>query len=230
VFADADLDAAAAGVASGIFTGSAGQACIAGSRILVQETVFDEFCTLLRRQADKIVLGDPLEPSTSMGPLAFDAQYDKVRGYLDRAPAQGAELVFGGRSGADLFPAGSPLAGGFFVEPTLFAARNNTIALCQEEIFGPLAVALPFADEHEAVALANDTVYGLAAGVWSRDLARVHRMTAALRAGIVWVNTYRRLHYALPFGGQKQSGNRPSNGPQALDEWLAHKSVWIDHG
>jgi acyl-CoA reductase-like NAD-dependent aldehyde dehydrogenase len=165
-----------------------------------------------------------------MGPVAFDGQFAKVRHYLDLARVEGAEQAFGGRVGADLFPDGDPLANGFFVAPTLFTTTDNRLRICQEEIFGPVAVALPFAEEDEAVSLANDTAYGLAAGVWSNDLARVHRMTGRLQAGVVWVNAYRKLHWALPFGGQKESGNRPSNGPGALDEWLEHKSVWIEHG
>lgn len=230
VFSDADLDAAAAGVAAGIYTGSAGQACIAGSRILVQDEIFDEFVERLRGHAAGIVLGDPLDPVTTMGPVAFDVHFDRVRGYLEMAEAEGARLVFGGRSGKDLFDSASPLANGYFVEPTLFATTAHHIRVCQEEIFGPVAVALPFSSERHAVALANDTVYGLAAGLWTSDLSRAHRLVGQLRAGSVWVNTYRKLHWALPFGGQKESGNRPSNGPHALDEWLEHKSVWIEHG
>ncbi|MGI6873386.1 aldehyde dehydrogenase family protein [Amycolatopsis sp. 3B14] len=230
VFADADLEAAAAGVAAGIFTGSAGQACIAGSRILIEDSIFDEFVERLRGQAAAIRLGDPLDPETTMGPVAFDTQYDKVRGYLDLAEAEGARRVFGGRCGKELFDPASPLAGGYFVEPTLFATPDNRLRVCQEEIFGPVAVALPFSSDSHALDLANDTVYGLAAGLWTNDLSRTHRMIAGLRAGTVWVNTYRRLHWALPFGGQKESGNRTSNGPHTLDEWLEHKSVWIEHG
>lgn len=230
VFADADLDAAAAGVAAGIFTGSAGQACIAGSRILVQESIFDEFLERVAEHAAAIRLGDPLAPETTMGPVAFDAQYEKVRGYLELAEAEGARRVFGGRSGKELFEPDDPRAGGYFVEPTLFATPDNRLRVCQEEIFGPVAVAIPFESEAHALELANDTAYGLAAGLWTRDLSRAHRFANGLRAGTVWVNTYRRLHWALPFGGQKESGNRVSNGPHALDEWLEHKSVWIEHG
>ncbi|MFC5950414.1 aldehyde dehydrogenase family protein [Pseudonocardia lutea] len=230
VFADADLEAAAAGVSAGIYTGSAGQACIAGSRILVQRDIYPRFLEALREKAAAIRLGDPLDPGTTMGPLAFDGQYAKVRGYLESAPREGAETVFGGRAADELFPADSPLRAGYFVEPTLFAVPHNGLGVCQEEIFGPVATVQAFDTEEEAVAIANDTVYGLAAGLWTSDLSRAHRLAARLQAGSVWVNTYRAMHWAVPFGGQKQSGNRPSNGPDALDEWLEHKTVWIQHG
>jgi acyl-CoA reductase-like NAD-dependent aldehyde dehydrogenase len=230
VFADADLDAAAAGVAAGIYTASAGQACIAGSRILIEESIYEDFVDRLRERAAAYVLGDPLDPATTMGPIAFEGQYDKVLGYVDLAQQEGATLQFGGRRSTELFTPDDPLADGYFLEPTLFTTSDNRLRICQEEIFGPVAVALPFTSETHAVELANDTTFGLAAGLWSNNLSRVHRMTSALHAGVVWVNTYRRLHWALPFGGQKESGNRPSNGPHALDEWLEHKTVWIEHG
>ncbi|WP_415977192.1 aldehyde dehydrogenase family protein [Rhodococcus sp. 077-4] len=230
VFADADLDAAAISVSAGIFTGSAGQACIAGSRILIERSIFEDFVDRLRIIASRMTLGDPLAESTDMGPIAFDTQFEKVREYVKVGSAEGATLAFGGRSGAELFDEASPLSGGYFIEPTLFVTDDNTSRICQEEIFGPVAVALAFDTEEEAVALANDSLYGLAAGVWSSDLGRVHRLIRRIRSGTVWVNTYRRLHWALPFSGQKESGNRPSNGPHALDEWLEHKSVWIEHG
>lgn len=230
VFADADLDAAAAGVATGIYTGSAGQACIAGSRIFVEDKIFDEFLERVRGHAAATTLGDPLNPETTMGPVAFDTHFDRVLRYLELAESEGARRIFGGRSGKALFDSANPLADGFFVEPALFATTDNRIRVCQEEIFGPVAVAMPFSSEQQAIALANDTVYGLAAGLWTTDLSRAHRLVGQLRAGSVWVNTYRRLHWALPFGGQKESGNRPSNGPHALHEWLEHKSVWIEHG
>ncbi|MBV6761760.1 aldehyde dehydrogenase family protein [Rhodococcus opacus] len=230
VFADADLDQAAAGVAAGIYTASAGQACIAGSRILIQKSIFDEFVERLRARASAMVLGDPLDAGTDMGPLAFDGQYEKVREYLESGREEGATVAFGGRYGRALFPADSPFAGGYFVEPTLFVTEDPHLRVCREEIFGPVAVAIPFTDEDDAVRVANDSGYGLAAGVWTQNLACGHRMTRRLEAGTVWVNTYRRLHWALPFGGQKESGNGISNGPGTLDEWLEHKSVWIEHG
>ncbi|MBB6172958.1 aldehyde dehydrogenase (NAD+) [Nocardiopsis mwathae] len=229
VFDDADLDAAARGVAAGIYTGGAGQSCVAGSRILIHDTVFDEFTERLRGRAAAIRLGDPRDPATDMGPIAFAGQYDRVRGYLELGPQEGAKPLFGGRTGADA--AGRPaLAGGYWVEPTLLAAPDNGLRICQEEIFGPVAVAIPFRSEGEAYAIANDTRYGLAAGAWTRSLDRAHRAIAALRAGTVWINTYRRLHWAVPFGGHKQSGNYPANGVRGLHEWLTLKAAWIEPG
>ncbi len=230
VFADADLESAADGVAAGIFTASAGQACIAGSRILIEEPIFDEFVDKLKARATAMVLGSPLDPATDMGPVAFEGQFDKVKEYLDSAAAEGARLIFGGRSGGDLFPPESEHAGGYFIEPTLFVTEDNGLRVCREEIFGPVAVAMPFGSERHAIELANDSEYGLAAGVWTQNLPLAHRMIRRLEAGTIWVNTYRRLHWALPFGGQKASGIGTSNGPTTLNEWLEHKSVWIEQG
>ncbi|ASU82972.1 aldehyde dehydrogenase [Nocardiopsis gilva YIM 90087] len=238
VFDEADLDAAVTGVAGGIYTGGAGQSCVAGSRVLIQDTVFDTFTDRLRAHAAAIRLGDPRDPATDMGPIAFAGQFDKVRGYLELGLREGAKVLFGGRTGADALHAGAPpgtatdpaLAGGYWVEPTLLTTTDNGLRICQEEIFGPVAVAIPFATEEEAYAIANDTDYGLAAGAWTRSLDRAHRAIAALQAGTVWINTYRRLHWAVPFGGHKQSGNAPSNGVRGLGEWLTLKAAWVELG
>ncbi|MFC3999491.1 aldehyde dehydrogenase family protein [Nocardiopsis sediminis] len=230
VFDDADLDAATAGVAGGIFTGGAGQACVAGSRILIQEGVFEEFTRRLRAHAEAMRVGDPRDPATDMGPIAFAGQYDKVRSYLELGPREGAEILFGGGTGPDVAGADPALAGGYWVEPTLMAATDNRLRVCQEEIFGPVAVALPFRTEEEAYAIANDTDYGLAGGAWTRSLDRAHRAVAAIDAGTVWINTYRRIHWAVPFGGRKHSGDRASNGAEGLREWLTLKAAWIEVG
>ncbi|MEU6415947.1 aldehyde dehydrogenase family protein [Streptomyces spiralis] len=231
VFADADLDAAVAGVAAGIFTPNAGQACVAGSRVLIESSVYDEFVERLAAHAQSITVGDPMDLSTGMGPIATQAQYDTVRSYLQLGREEGADLAFGGRTTADLVKEGSPLRGGYYVEPTLFATRDNGLRISQEEIFGPVAVALPFDGDDQAVELANDTPYGLAAGLWTEDVRRAHRVTRRLRAGNVWVNTYKAMHWALPFGGHKQSGNGgTANGPTALHEWMDLKAVWMNIG
>ncbi|NUU22478.1 MAG: aldehyde dehydrogenase family protein [Streptomycetaceae bacterium] len=225
VFADADLDAAAVGVTTtAVFTGNAGQVCYAGTRILVQDTILDDFLGRMRGAVADVVLGDALDPATTMGPIVSAEQYERVTGYLDLAAAEGASLVFGGGRGAALFDGESPLRNGYFVEPTLFRVPDNKLRVCREEIFGPVAVVIPFHDEAEAVRIANDTAYGLAAGIWTQDLARAHRLTAALHAGFVWVNTYRRLGGGLPFAGMGDSGY----GHDSVLENTREKAVMIE--
>ncbi|RJL34634.1 aldehyde dehydrogenase family protein [Bailinhaonella thermotolerans] len=210
VFADADLDAAAQGLTvNSIFTGNAGQVCVAGSRILIQRPVWDETLERVRAIAGHIRLGDPLDLATTMGPIVSPGQYDRVTGYLEIAEKEGAERVFGGRHGADALgggPGAAEFAGGYWVEPTLYTTTDNSLRICQEEIFGPVAVAIPFDTDDEALAIANDSRYGLAAGVWTRDLARAHRFVRDLHTGNVWVNTFRQMPPGLPFGGVKDSG------------------------
>jgi aldehyde dehydrogenase (NAD+) len=203
VFADADLDKAAEGVTTrAIFTANAGQACVGGSRILIQRPVFQQMLERIESIAKKVVIGDPANPATTMGPLISKAQLDKVVGYIELGRKE-SKLVFGGRYGAQLVPS---LPGGYWVEPTLFTTTNNALRICQEEIFGPVAVAIPFDTDDEAIAIANDSRYGLAAGVWTNNLERAHRMIRDLRSGNVWVNTYLETRYELPFGGIKDSG------------------------
>ncbi|SDC42092.1 aldehyde dehydrogenase (NAD+) [Sphingomonas sp. YR710] len=203
VLADADLDAATIGVTTtSVFTINAGQGCVAGSRILVQRPILDEMLRRIRSVAEKIVIGDPFDSGTSMGPIVSQVQFDRVTGYIEIG-RQEAELVFGGRSGPALVPS---LPGGYWVEPTLFITGDNKKRICQEEIFGPVAVVIPFDTDDEAVAIANDSVYGLAAGVWTRDMARAHRFVRDIQAGNVWVNTYLQARHELPFSGMKASG------------------------
>lgn len=203
VFVDADLDAAALGVTlPSVYNFNAGQACVAGSRILVQRPILDEMLRRIQSITQEIVIGDPFDPATMMGPLISQQQYDKVVNYLTIGASE-AELVFGGRHGAEVVP---HLPGGYWVEPTLFLTSDNSIQICREEIFGPVAVVIPFDTDDEAVAIANDSRYGLASGVWTRDMNRVNRMVRDIQAGNVWVNTYMHARYELPFGGFKESG------------------------
>jgi aldehyde dehydrogenase (NAD+) len=218
VFEDADLEAAANGVVAGIFAAT-GQTCMAGSRLFVQDSIHDEFVERLAERARSIRLGDPLDPSTEMGPVAFEGHLEHVLGAIASARAEGARLVTGG---------GRPVGPGYFVEPTIFGDVDNGMGIARDEVFGPVLAALRFADEDEAIALANATEFGLAAGVWTRDVQRAHRMARALRAGTVWVNAYRAVGPMAPFGGYKSSGMGRENGLQAVAEYTELKTVWIE--
>jgi aldehyde dehydrogenase (NAD+) len=230
VFADADLDAATLGLTrTGVFTPNAGQSCIAGSRMLVQRPVFDEVVERIAKVAADLVVGDPSSQSTDIGAIVSPEQLARVSSFLDEGRRDPRlSLLFGGRTTTDLFPAESPLSGGWYVEPTLFQATGNDSRLANEEIFGPVAVVIPFDTEQEAVAIANGTSYGLAAGVWTSDLKRAHRMVRDLQSGNVWVNAYARIHWALPFGGTKDSGFGKDSGWESVLENTKIKTAWID--
>jgi acyl-CoA reductase-like NAD-dependent aldehyde dehydrogenase len=221
IFADADLDAAADGIIKGIFSAS-GQTCMAGSRILVQGSVGDDFFDDLAHRVAALRIGDPLDARTQISPLASRSQLPKVLSYLDIAGAEGASVLVGGRR-----PPDQELRDGFFVEPTLFTHVANSDRVAREEIFGPIGAVIRFKDEDEAVAIANDSQYGLAAAVWTESLKRAHRMIPRLRAGTVWVNDYRVIEHARPFGGFKQSGVGRELGIDALDGYTETKSVFI---
>jgi aldehyde dehydrogenase (NAD+) len=221
VFADADLEAAAIGAVSGIF-GAAGQMCIAGSRLLVQNSVKEAFTQRLIEIARNIRLGNPMSPDTDIGPIATRPQYQKVLDYIDIAKAEGARCVLGGGPAS-----GGGLAGGQFVEPTIFADVTNDMRIAQEEVFGPVLSIIGFDDEQQALQLGNDVAYGLAAGVWTKDVARAIRMSRALKTGTVWINTYRAYSFMMPFGGMKKSGFGRENGVEAVREYLETKSVYL---
>lgn len=219
VFEDADLEVAANGAIAGIF-GATGQTCMAGSRLLVHESVHDKLVAKITERARQIRLGDPMMPDTEMGPVANEPQYKKVLDYIDVAKADGATISCGG--------AGDPSLAGYFVQPTVLVDVTNDMRIAREEVFGPILSVIKFRDEEEAVRIANDTRFGLAAAVWTQNVHRAHRVAHRLRAGSVWINAYRVVSFAAPFGGFKESGLGRENGIDAMREFSETKSVYVE--
>ena len=222
IFEDADLDRAIPGALAGIFSAT-GQTCIAGSRLFVQRSIYDQVWPRLVERAGQIRLGDPMEPATQMGTAANELHFNRILSAIEKATQEGARLVCGGGRAQ-----GPGLDGGFFVEPTIFIDVNNDMELAREEIFGPVLSIIPFDTEDEVLRLANDTRYGLAAGIWTTDLSRMLRVSRAVDAGMVWVNTYRVAQPMVPFGGFKDSGFGKERGTIAINEYLRTKNVMID--
>src|SRR5688572_3965442 len=221
VFDDAEIDNAVKGVISGIFAAT-GQTCIAGSRLLVQKSIHDAFVDKLVAFARTAKMGNPMDADTQVGPVTNPPQFRKILEYMEIAKGEGAEPVLGGSRAA------RPECGdGWFVEPTIFTGVSNRMRIAQEEVFGPVLSVIPFADEEEAIAVGNDVVYGLAAGVWTQNMRRALLMSERLQAGTIWVNTYRAVSYLSPFGGYKRSGIGRENGQEAIKEYLQLKSVWM---
>ncbi|KAB2848356.1 MAG: aldehyde dehydrogenase, partial [Hyphomicrobiaceae bacterium] len=224
VFDDCIMDDAVSGAISGIFAAT-GQTCIAGSRLLVQETIHDKFVEKLIAMARQARLGDPSKPETQVGPVTTPPQYQKILGYIDIAKNEGAKCVLGGA------PATKEEGGGkYFVKPTIFTNVDNKMRIAQEEVFGPVLSVIKFKDEEDAVRIANDIAYGLGAGVWTQSVKRAHSMARRIKAGTVWVNTYRAVSFLMPFGGYKASGLGRENGAEAIEGYLQSKSVWINNG
>lgn len=219
VFEDADIEETVNGVIAGIFAAS-GQTCVAGSRLVVHRSIRDELVAKLSERAVQIRRGDPLRPESEMGPLANPAQLSTVSGFVERAVSAGARVVVGGRVDPDL--------GGLFYEPTIIADVNPQDEVAQDEVFGPVLAVLDFETEAEAIEIANGTQFGLAAGVWTRDIRRGHRVAHAVRAGNVWVNTYRIVSPSVPFGGSGASGWGRESGIDSVKEYTVTKAIWIE--
>ncbi|MBY6410665.1 aldehyde dehydrogenase [Rhodococcus sp. BP-252] len=220
VFDDYDPTAAAEGAAFAAFVAS-GQSCVAGARFLVQRSRHDEFVAALVSRAERIRLGDPAEPSTQMGPMISDRQRRKVLEYIAIGTGEGARLAAGG----GVPSMSDDLKEGFYVRPTVLADVNNSMRVAQEEIFGPVAVVVPFDSEEEAIEMANDNRFGLGAGVWTRDIGRAHRVADAIESGMVWINDHHRLEPSLPWGGVKESGAGKDAGTESFDDFTSIKTV-----
>jgi len=221
VFADADLEAAGRGALTGIFYNK-GEVCAAGSRLLVEERVHDEFVEKLVERAKGLKVGDPLDKATRMGPVVSKQQLETVMSYIEAGKREGARLVAGG----DRAPVGN--GRGYFLQPTIFTGVSGSMTIAREEIFGPVLSVIPFKSVEEGIARGNETFYGLAAAVWTRDVAKALRAARAIRAGTVWVNAYNLYDAALPFGGFKESGFGRELGQAGMDLYTEVKSVWVD--
>jgi aldehyde dehydrogenase (NAD+) len=217
VFADADLSAAVQGAIQGIFFNQ-GEVCCAGSRLFVETKVKDEFLSELKKSAESLVVGNPLDPRTQMGAQVSYEQFKKILGYIEKGKSEGARLLAGG---------GPAAPQGYFVKPTIFDGVTDTMTIAREEIFGPVVSALTFDDIEDLTHRANDTLYGLSAGIWTRDIGKAHRLAKKIRAGTVWVNCYNCFDAASPFGGFKQSGFGRELGKYAIELYTQVKSVWV---
>jgi acyl-CoA reductase-like NAD-dependent aldehyde dehydrogenase len=221
VFADAEVEAAVQGALMGVFFNQ-GQVCCAGTRLFVEEKMHDKFADALAKHAEGMKQGPGLSPETQIGPLVSQEQLDRVTGYLEIGKKEGAKAIIGGERNT-----APGLEKGYFVKPTVFTGVRNDMRIAREEIFGPVVSVIPFKDEHDAVLQGNDTLYGLAAGVWTRDVGKAHRVARAIRAGTVWVNCYNVIDAVSPFGGYKESGYGRELGRYAVDLYTQVKSVWL---
>ncbi|PHQ71644.1 MAG: hypothetical protein COB93_02855 [Sneathiella sp.] len=224
IFPDANIDNAVRGVVSGIFAAT-GQTCIAGSRVLVHDSIHDEFLEKFITMASVAKMGDPMNSETQVGPVTTRPQFEKILSCIEDARTEGAKCVLGGKA-ADRPECGD----GWFIEPTVFDNVTNDMRIAQQEVFGPVLSVIKFSEDEEAYHLANDTNYGLAAGVWTNDTQRMFTAAKKIRAGNIWTNSYRTVSYMAPFGGFKSSGIGRESGQEAIWEYLETKCIWIDYG
>ncbi len=222
VFADCDVDLAVAGILFGIFS-STGQSCIAGSRLFVEQAICDQFISRLLNATEALVVGHPHDPQTQVAPLIHPAHRDRIEALVERARSDGADVLAGGTRPSD--PA---LSDGVYYMPTILAGLSNDAEICREEVFGPVLAVFPFRDEAEVIALANDNEYGLAAGIWSRDFPKSWRVGKAIRAGTVWVNTYKQFSISTPFGGEGASGIGREKGRDGMRAYMRQKAMYVD--
>ena len=223
VFEDADPERAANGIVAGVFA-AGGQTCIAGSRCFLQETIYDHVLKNLGEKAENVIIGDPMNNATQLGPLALKEQMEKVMSYIDIGISDGGVIHSGGKRSID-----HGRDRGFYVEPTVFTDVTNDMRIARDEIFGPVVAVMPFKDESDLIDKANDTIYGLAAGIWTQDIDRAMRFAKKIDAGTVWINTYRSASFMSPFGGFKQSGYGKHNGYEGIREFSRLKNVVVDY-
>lgn len=222
VFDDADMEVALAGILFGVFS-STGQSCIAGSRLFVQRGIYDEFVARLVTASERLRVGHPFEEGTQVAPMIHREHRDEVAGHVARALRDGGRLLCGGRA-----PEGAELADGCYYLPTIIEGLGNEARLCREEVFGPVLAVLPFEEEADVIAQANDNDYGLACGLWTRDFPRAWRVARAIRAGTVWINTYKQFSISTPFGGDGASGIGREKGRQGLQAYMRQKAIYTD--
>ncbi|MCA1591781.1 MAG: betaine-aldehyde dehydrogenase [Acidobacteria bacterium] len=223
VFADANIEQAVSGAMMGIFFNQ-GQVCCAGSRLFLEESVKDEFLERFKERAGRIKVGDPMDKGTQMGPQVSSEQLGRIKGYVDIARGEGATVFVGG----ECPQLEGDFQNGYFFQPTIFSEVKNEMRVAQEEIFGPVVSVITFRDEDDLIRQANETLYGLSAGIWTQDITRAHRFAREIKAGTVWINTFNMFNAASPFGGYKQSGYGREMGKHALEMYTQVKSVWVD--